>query len=95
MVKCYIGAVAEPVVLISVTAAAATAELEVAAVDLHTMFRDLAQDKATVAEADKHSTKAALHQTATPMLDSAATVVQTQAVVVAVVDHITAQADRE
>jgi hypothetical protein len=44
---------------------------------------------------DKHSTKAALHQTATPMLDSAATVPQTQVVVVAVVDHITAQADRE
>jgi hypothetical protein len=54
MAKFYIGAVAEPVVLISVMAAAVMAELVVAVVAQHTTFQDLAQDKEMDAEADKH-----------------------------------------
>jgi homoaconitase/3-isopropylmalate dehydratase large subunit len=55
----------------------------------------LAQDKATVAEVDKHLTKAVTHQTAIVMLDLAATAPLIQAVVVAAVDHIMAAVDRE
>jgi hypothetical protein len=60
-----------------------------------TMFRDLVQDKAMDAEEVKLLTKAVLHQTATAMLDLAATVEPTQAVVVAAVGHIMAVVDRE
>ena len=76
-------------------AVGAMAELvEVEVVQL-TMFQGLVQDKATVAEADKLSTKAALHQTATVMHDLAATVEPTQVVVVAAVGRIMAAVDLE
>jgi hypothetical protein len=60
-----------------------------------TMFRDLVQDKAMDAGEVKLLTKAVLHQTATAMLDLAATVLLTQAVVAAAVGHIMAVVDRE
>ena len=60
-----------------------------------TMFRDLDQDKATVAEAVKHLIKAAPHQTAIVMHVLAAMAVQTQVVVVAAAARITVQADPE
>jgi hypothetical protein len=72
----------------------AMVELGVVVADLHTMFQDLVQDKATAAAAVKHLIKAALLQTATVMLDLAATVLLTQAVVVAAVDHIMVVADQ-
>jgi hypothetical protein len=74
----------------------AVMEALVAVVVVHlTMFRDLVQDKATAAAVVKHLIKAALLQTATVMLDLAATVEPTQAVVAAAVGHIMAVVDRE
>jgi hypothetical protein len=76
-------------------AAAATEVLVVVVAEVLTMFRDLDQDKATVAEAVKHLIKAELHLTATVMHVLAAMVEPTQVVVVAAVDHITVPADQE
>jgi hypothetical protein len=78
-----------------VTVVAVMEALVVVVVDLHTMFRVLAQDKATAAAVVKLLIKAALLQTATVMLDLAATVEPTQVVVVAAVGHIMAVVDRE
>jgi hypothetical protein len=95
MVKCYIGAAAEPVVLTSVMVVVAMVESVAEVVAQHTTFRDSAQDKEMVVAAAKLLTKAAQHQTVIVMLDLAVMVVQTRAVVEATVVRIMARVDPE